>query len=133
MVIYKNFSSMVVSHSQTAFFHFFFVGAEKGSGVTPIAELVLTTIQFLEMLIGADGWKRSINKVRMTRYTDTTYQITVRCHSHLVNTPFPAICTNEHLQKLDSSQYHSAIRVTPDPFFCPHKEKMEKSSLATRD
>ena len=39
------------------------MGAEKGPGVT------LTTIQFLEMLIGADGRQRSINKVRMMRYS----------------------------------------------------------------
>ena len=54
------------------------------------------------MLIGAYGW--SINKVRMTRYTDTTYvPDAVMRHSHFVNTLFPAICTNQHLKKLDSS------------------------------
>lgn len=47
----------------------------------------------------------------------------VICSSHLINTPFSAICTNQTSPKLEN---HSAIGGTPDPF-------SEKSGSATRD
>jgi len=56
----------LVPRSQTAFFRFLFVVAERRVWCNSYSRVVLTTIQFLEMLIGADGRKRSINiKVRM--------------------------------------------------------------------
>jgi len=45
---------------------------------------------------------------------------------HLINTSFSAICTNQHLQKPDSGQNHSAIGVTPDPFSATTNKKWKK-------
>ena len=55
-------------------------------------------------------------------------------HLHLVSMPFFVIFTNQHPQKLWSSQNQTAIGVSPDPFFPPTiTQKRRKSGLATRD